>query len=139
MHLDDLSRNAPRGEPPRVKGDGSTRGLVLMGGGARTAYQAGALQALAQLLENQSNPNPQTQVNPFPFQILVGTSAGALNATYLASRAIDGLEALKAWARFGMACIPTWFTTSPTRHWPASAAGPPHWASLCRHNGKALL
>ena len=100
MHLDDLSRNAPRDEPPRVKGDVSTRGLVLMGGGARTAYQAGALQALAQLLENQSNPNPQTQVNPFPFQILVGTSAGALNATYLASRAIDGLEALKGLGAF---------------------------------------
>ena len=100
MHLDDLSRNAPRGEPPRIKGDGSTRGLVLMGGGARTAYQAGALQALAQLLETQPSTSPQPQVKPFPFQILVGTSAGALNATYLASRAIDGLDALKGLGAF---------------------------------------
>lgn len=100
MHLDDLSRNAPRGEPLRVKGDGCTRGLVLMGGGARTAYQAGALQALAQLLETQSSTGPQPQVNPFPFQILVGTSAGALNATYLASRAIDGLDALDGLGAF---------------------------------------
>ena len=100
MHLDDLSRNAPRGEPLRVKGDGCTRGLVLMGGGARTAYQAGALQALAHLLETQSSTGPQPQVKPFPFQILVGTSAGALNATYLASRAIDGLDALDGLGAF---------------------------------------
>lgn len=58
-----------------------------MGGGARTAYQAGALQALAKLLRTQAH-------SAFPFQVLVGTSAGALNATFLASRALDGLEAL---------------------------------------------
>ena len=45
-----------------------------MGGGARTAYQAGALQALAKLLRTQAH-------SAFPFQVLVGTSAGALNAT----------------------------------------------------------
>jgi NTE family protein len=63
-----------------------------MGGGARTAYQAGALQALAQLLEARSAS--------FPFEILVGTSAGALNATYLASRALDGMAALQGLGEF---------------------------------------
>jgi NTE family protein len=53
--------------------------LVLMGGGARTAYQVGVLQALAAMLRKQPDAPPG-----FPFQILVGTSAGALNTTYLA-------------------------------------------------------
>ena len=97
MHLDDLIRNVPsdghiKATQPRI-----TRGLVLMGGGARTAYQAGALQALAQLLSNQhANHHAGAATGPaFPFQILVGTSAGALNATYLASRAMEGLSALR--------------------------------------------
>jgi NTE family protein len=68
-----------------------------MGGGARTAYQAGALQALAQLLSNKAR---QPSSAAFPFQILVGTSAGALNATYLASRAMDGLDALTGLGEF---------------------------------------
>jgi len=56
------------------------RALVLMGGGARTAYQVGVLRALARMLGER----------PFPFQIVVGTSAGALNAAYLASCTADG-------------------------------------------------
>jgi NTE family protein len=93
MHLDALTHNVPQSGPHPAR---PTRGLVLMGGGARTAYQAGALQALAQLLEaQQANANlEKSQTTAFPFQILVGTSAGALNATYLASRAMDGLAAL---------------------------------------------
>jgi NTE family protein len=59
-----------------------------MGGGARTAYQAGALQALGRLL-------PAATQNPFPFDILVGTSAGALNATFLASQACAGAQAFE--------------------------------------------
>jgi len=65
-----------------------------MGGGARTAYQAGVLQAIGQLLA-QHNPT-----QPFPFQVLAGTSAGALNATFLASKAMDGLRGLDDLARF---------------------------------------
>lgn len=102
MHLDDLIRNVPsdgniKATQPRI-----TRGLVLMGGGARTAYQAGALQALAQLLSNQhANHHAGAATGPaFPFQILVGTSAGALNATYLASRAMEGLSALTGLGEF---------------------------------------
>jgi NTE family protein len=70
-------------------------GLVLMGGGARTAYQAGALQAIGQLLRQQTGLK-----NSFPFQVLAGTSAGALNATFLASRAMDGLTGLDDLAHF---------------------------------------
>ena len=99
MHLDALTQFAHTGGILSGKVSGTTRGLVLMGGGARTAYQAGALQALAKILaeRNQasSTHSGKNLANTeFPFQVLVGTSAGALNATYLASRAIDGLEAL---------------------------------------------
>jgi NTE family protein len=70
-----------------------------MGGGARTAYQAGVLQALAALLKTQAPATFKLQ-KAFPFQVLVGTSAGALNATYLASKAIDGLDALEGLGKF---------------------------------------
>jgi NTE family protein len=69
--------------------------LVLMGGGARTAYQVGVLQALAAMLRLQAGRGPS-----FPFQILVGTSAGALNVAYLAGAATQGLEAFAGLARF---------------------------------------
>ena len=95
MHLDDLTQTdtlgGRLGQPPQS----ITRGLVLMGGGARTAYQAGVLQALAALIKP-----PAGKADAFPFQVLVGTSAGALNATYLASRAIDGLAALSGLGEF---------------------------------------
>ncbi len=74
---------------------GRRRALVLMGGGARTAYQVGALRALARLLVQQGHP-PAT----FPFDVLLGTSAGALNAAYLASHALGGLAAFDALGDF---------------------------------------
>jgi NTE family protein len=64
-------------------------GLVLMGGGARTAYQAGVLGAICAMLRLQPGKNEGS----FPFQVLVGTSAGALNVSYLASGAARGLVA----------------------------------------------
>ena len=76
--------------------DDSRAALVLMGGGARTAYQVGVLQALASILSLAS----QAEDPVFPFKILVGTSAGALNATYLASRASEGLHAFTHLANF---------------------------------------
>ncbi len=45
--------------------------LVLSGGGARGAYQVGALKAIADLHEKHARN---------PFSILSGTSAGAINA-----------------------------------------------------------
>ncbi|MEP6969572.1 MAG: patatin-like phospholipase family protein [Betaproteobacteria bacterium] len=72
-----------------------TIGLVLMGGGARTAYQVGVLRALGAMLEASSDA-PRN----FPFQVLVGSSAGAINAAFLASRATQGLQAFGLLAEF---------------------------------------
>jgi NTE family protein len=72
-----------------------SRGLVLMGGGARTAYQVGVLGALAAILRLR----PQ-RADAFPFQVLVGSSAGALNVAYLASAATRGLATFDELRRF---------------------------------------
>jgi len=72
-----------------------TVGLVLMGGGARTAYQVGVLRALGAML--QAHPGAS---RGFPFQVLVGTSAGAINAAFLAGRATTGLRAFEQLAEF---------------------------------------
>ncbi len=69
--------------------------LVLMGGGARTAYQAGVLKALGQMLRDCGHP-------AFPFPWMFGTSAGALNATFLAAQAQRGPHALLDLADFWM-------------------------------------
>ncbi|MCY1006572.1 patatin-like phospholipase family protein [Nannocystis pusilla] len=57
----------------------ATYGLVLTGGGARAAYQAGAIHALAEL----------AGVRKLPFRVLAGVSAGAINAAFLAAHADD--------------------------------------------------
>jgi NTE family protein len=57
-------------------------GLILTGGGARAAYQAGVLQAIGEILGDAGWSSGRN-----PFQIICGTSAGALNATALACRA----------------------------------------------------
>lgn len=72
-----------------------TVGLVLMGGGARTAYQVGVLRALAAMLDGRIDGS-----KTFPFQVLIGTSAGAINAAFLASRATQGLQAFDQLAHF---------------------------------------
>ena len=61
-------------EAPRNK---AKLGLVLSGGGARAAYQAGVLQGISQLLGNSLGSQP--------FPIITGVSAGAINASYLAA------------------------------------------------------
>lgn len=73
--------------------------LVLMGGGARTAYQAGVMQAVARLLQTPQAAQGSTS-DPFPFRWLFGTSAGAMGAAFLASRAERGLTALTEMADF---------------------------------------
>lgn len=72
-----------------------TTALVLMGGGARTAYQVGVLRALGAILQSQVDSPKQ-----FPFQVLVGTSAGAINAAGLAGYAHQGLYAFERLAQF---------------------------------------
>jgi NTE family protein len=73
------------------------RALVLAGGGARAAYQVGVLEALAEWL-------PAGAANPFP--VLVGTSAGAINAAAIAARAeclADGVDTLSGvWRNFSI-------------------------------------
>jgi NTE family protein len=54
-------------------------GLILTGGGARGAYQAGALRAIGEIAN-------ELQISQ-PFPILSGSSAGAINASFLASNA----------------------------------------------------
>ncbi|NNG13103.1 MAG: patatin-like phospholipase family protein [Halobacteria archaeon] len=70
-------------------------GLILPGGGARNAYQAGVLKAIGDML-------PEDAENPFP--IICGTSSGALNAVLLASSATrfqEGVDRLYGiWANF---------------------------------------
>lgn len=61
-------------------------GLILSGGGARAAYQVGVLAAIADLLPDASH-------NPFP--VIVGTSAGAINAVGLACGALHFREAVR--------------------------------------------
>jgi NTE family protein len=86
--------------PPRPSAvhDGACA-LVLMGGGARTAYEAGVLKAIARMLAMRQ-PGRSGSPAPFPFRWLFGTSAGALNASFLASRAQAGLPALAELATF---------------------------------------
>lgn len=64
------------------------KGLVLSGGGARGAYQVGVLSAVADIAK-ESNIKEA-------FDVYTGVSAGALNATFLASGADDFSAATKA-------------------------------------------
>ena len=69
--------------------------LVLSGGGARGAYQVGVLKAIAEWLPEDA---------PCPFEVLVGTSAGALNAAAIGARAHSLREAVQSleevWSNF---------------------------------------
>ncbi len=70
-------------------------GLVLSGGGARGAYQAGVVRAIAEIASDEGIAQP--------LPILTGVSAGAINAAYLASTADDfftGTEKMaQMWSR----------------------------------------
>lgn len=74
---------------------GPKRGLVMTGGGARAAYQIGVLKAVAEILPKGG---------ACPFQIICGTSAGAINAASLATMADNYNHAiaqlLRVWGNF---------------------------------------
>jgi NTE family protein len=66
-------------------------GLVMTGGGARGAYQAGVLKRIGEI------KRVQAQGNPFP--IIGGASAGAINGSALAAGSDDFSLAAKTLAR----------------------------------------
>jgi len=70
-------------------------GLVMTGGGARGAYQAGVLKRIGEI------KRVQTHGNPFP--IIEGASAGAINGSALAAGCDDFALVTKvtaqAWSR----------------------------------------
>jgi NTE family protein len=76
--------------PPRGR-----TGLVLTGGGARSAYQVGVMRAVADLLPRDA---------PTPFHVITGTSAGAIVAANVAAYASHfraGVVALeRVWRNF---------------------------------------
>lgn len=67
----------------------------MTGGGSRAAYQVGVLKAIAEITPADS---------PSPFHIICGTSAGAINATGLATHAHDFntsvLRIINIWSNF---------------------------------------
>ncbi len=71
------------------------RGLIMMGGGARAAYQIGVLKAFAEFVPKGA---------PSPFHVVCGTSAGAINAASLANMSDNYSHAiaqmLRVWGSF---------------------------------------
>lgn len=108
-------------------------GLVLPGGGARGAYQVGVLKALAKMLPRRA---------PNPFSVVSGTSAGAINAVVLASRAklfhVAVAEMDRVWRNFRCEQVyrsDAWAMLKTSTHWlTAMVAG-----GLGTANPKSLL
>lgn len=69
--------------------DAKPVGLVLTGGGARAAYQVGVLVGIRRVLLDCGWP-----ADANPFRVFCGTSAGAINATVLASAADEFFDAV---------------------------------------------
>jgi NTE family protein len=89
--------------------------LVLPGGGARGAFQVGVLKAIAEIL-------PLGSVNPF--QVLSGTSAGAINSVVLASKArrfrVAVAELETVWGNFRSDQVfrtDSWTMLKSSLHW----------------------
>jgi NTE family protein len=74
----------------------ATLGLILTGGGARAAYQVGALRAVAELVGSGRNP----------FPVITGVSAGAINGAALAASADDFAGGVRRLAE-------TWLSLTP--------------------------
>lgn len=92
--------------------------LVLPGGGARGAFQVGVLKALAELMPKGSSN---------PFEVISGTSAGAINSVVLASKArrfrVAAAELERVWANFHCEQVfrtDNWTMLKSSLHWMAS-------------------
>src|SRR5919109_2813362 len=85
------------------------RALILQGGGALGAFQAGAFKALYEKLtrEDKENGNEQRLL----FDIVAGTSIGAINAALLVSYVIEN----KTWKGSAEKLVEFWeYLSSPT-------------------------
>src|SRR5215813_11829820 len=114
---DSASISAPKPPGERRRARRPCLGLVLTGGGARSAYQVGVLRAIAEICPRGRNP----------FQVIVGTSAGAVAASVVASeavhwrRAIAGLEDVWANFRAGQVFrVDPWHMLRAGMHWTLS-------------------
>ena len=94
------------------------KGLVLPGAGARGAYQVGVLKAVASLLPVDA---------PNPFNVISGSSAGAINAAVLAGRAGNFDHAVRdmerVWANFRAEQVyrtDSWTMLKSSLHWLAA-------------------
>jgi NTE family protein len=76
----------------------ATLGLILTGGGARAAYQVGALRAIVDVVGGNKNP----------FPVITGVSAGAINGAALAASADDFAGGVRRLAD-------TWLSLTPER------------------------
>ena len=111
----------------------SRKALILPGAGARGAYQVGVLKAIAELL-------PRNAGNPFA--VLSGSSAGAINAAVLASRAGHFRRAVasmeEVWAGFETSQVfraDNWTLFKSSLHWFAALV----LGGLGRYNPRCLL
>ena len=98
--------------------EGLRKALILPGAGARGAYQVGVLKAIARLLPRHARN---------PFAVIAGTSAGAINAAVLASRAANFNVAVgemeQVWANFEAAQVyrtDNWTMLKSSLHWLAA-------------------
>ena len=98
--------------------DTTRKALILPGAGARGAYQVGVLKAIARLLPEHA---------PNPFSVISGTSAGAINATVLASRAARFERAVaemeRVWSNFAAEQVyraDNWTMLKSSLHWLAA-------------------
>ena len=89
--------------------------LVLPGGGARGAFQVGVLKAMAELVPRGS---------PNPFDVLSGTSAGAISSVVLASKArrfrVAVAELDRVWRNFECDQVfrtDNWTMLRSSMHW----------------------
>ena len=69
------------------------RALILQGGGALGAYELGAYKALCEkLIAKDSSNNENVRKNRPLFDIISGTSIGALNAALITRSVVDGIR-----------------------------------------------
>lgn len=108
-------------------------GLILSGGGARAAYQVGVLRAVAEVSRGDGR---------FPFPIVCGTSAGAINAAALAAGADDlrlaVRQLLAVWRNFRVRDVyraDAWGIARTGARWVATMMA----GGLGRHNPQSLL